>query len=83
MRLEDWLQQHQKTQAWLAERVCVDQATISRLIAREGKKQVRKPSWDLAGRIRIATDGAVTELDWADIEPDPEPAHAHPQDTCA
>lgn len=66
VRLDDWLRREGKTQEWLAGRVGVDQTTISRLCWRAGKRQVRKPSWELAAKIKAETGGAVTEADWSD-----------------
>lgn len=66
MKLSAWLRERGRTQEWLAEQVGVNPATISRLAGGSDRKQTRKPSWELAARIRAATGGEVTELDWAE-----------------
>ena len=63
VRLEAWLKRERKTQGWLAEQVGCTQSHISRLVPRPGKKQMRRPSLDLAARIRCVTGGEVTEWD--------------------
>lgn len=68
MKLQDWLSATGTTQAALAELVGVEQASISRLIPGPGKKQVRKPSLDLAERILEATGGEVTPNDFVGPE---------------
>lgn len=50
----------------MAERVGVDQTTISRLIDKDGKKHVRRPSLGLAARIMSVTAGQVTANDFLD-----------------
>lgn len=69
MKLADWLRREHKTGAELAERIGVDVTTINRLIPKEGKKQIRKPSFDLAAAISIATNGEVTPNDFLDELP--------------
>ncbi len=64
MELGAWLQQHGVTQEDLAERLGVDQSTISRLIHRPGKRQVREPSLELAVLIEKETGGAVKPSDF-------------------
>ena len=75
MKLEDWLKANHVTQADFAAAVGVDQATISRLIPAEGKRQRRRPSFDLVEKIMRATDGAVTANDFmTDALGEPPPA---------
>lgn len=69
MQLADWLKKQRMTGAELAQRLNVDDATINRLIPREGKKQVRKPSLSLAEKIFAATGGEVTPNDFMEREP--------------
>lgn len=66
MRLEDYLERHHLSGTEFAKIVGVDDATINRLIPREGKKQVRKPGWELISKIAKATNGQVTANDFMD-----------------
>lgn len=66
MKLKDWLRSNKVSQADFAQTVEVDQATISRLIPEEGKRQRRSPSLDLVARIERATGGEVTARDFID-----------------
>lgn len=66
MKLGDWLHAKKMTYGAFATLVGVDESHVSRLVAKDGKKQVRKPSFDLASRICAATDGAVTANDFLD-----------------
>lgn len=68
-QLADWLKAKGLTGSDLARLVGCDDATINRLIPKKGKKQVRKPSLDLAEKICEATDGEVTPNDFMDAGP--------------
>jgi hypothetical protein len=64
MRLEAWLTEQQKTPTELANELRVDVSTITRLIPEAGKKQIRRPGWDLIAKIKAATGGKVTADDF-------------------
>jgi hypothetical protein len=64
MRLESWLAEQQKTPTELANELGVDVSTITRLIPDSGKKQIRRPGWDLIAKIKVATGGKVTADDF-------------------
>lgn len=64
MRLADYLEKSGKTGSDLALECGVDDATINRLIPKVGKKQFRKPSFDLIEKIARATDNQVTADDF-------------------
>lgn len=70
MKLGAWLDWKGITAEAFAARIGCDTSTITRLIPRDGKKQVRMPSMGLANRIAEATEHQVTANDFA--EPDPE-----------
>jgi transcriptional regulator with XRE-family HTH domain len=59
MRLSDWMSKHEVDDEELASRVGSDRSTISRI--RRGK---RRPSWDLAEKIKASTGNAVTPDDY-------------------
>ena len=59
MTLHEWLKQEQRTDAWLAERVCRHRATITKI--RSGKL---KPSIEVAAKIQQLTRNAVTAVDY-------------------
>jgi transcriptional regulator with XRE-family HTH domain len=59
MRLAEWMDSNGVTDASLGERLGVDRTTISRI--RCGRN---KPSWDLAAKIKEASDGSVTPDDF-------------------
>lgn len=69
MQLVDWLKAHNMTGTDLANLLGVDDSTINRLIPKDGKKQMRRPSLDLAARISAATNGEVTANDFMDGVP--------------
>lgn len=64
MRLSDYLERHRMSGSEFAVRIGVSESTINRLIPRPGKKQLRRPSWDLIEKIAAATGGAVTADDF-------------------
>lgn len=66
MKLGDWLTANKMTYSAFASLVGIDESHVSRLVEKNGKKQVRKPSFDLASRISLATNGAVTANDFMD-----------------
>lgn len=66
MRLEEYLAKRGLTQEAFADCVGVSQGTISRLLPQDGRAPKRRPSWDLAAKIRTATSGEVTESDFVD-----------------
>ena len=68
MKLHDWLAEHDKTAAWLAERTGLSASYLSRLI--EGE---RSPSIETCAKIAEATGGAVTANDYM-----PEPKRKRP-----
>jgi len=74
MRLGDWLARERMSGTELARRLGVDDATVNRLIPRDGKKQVRRPSWDLVRRIHDVTEGAVTANDFMSEDQPPRDA---------
>lgn len=69
MQLVDWLKAHNMTGTDLANLIGVDDSTINRLIPKDGKKQKRRPSLDLAAKISAATNGEVTANDFMDGVP--------------
>lgn len=73
MKLGDWLRENHMTHEDFAAKVDVDHSTISRIIPRPGKKQTRKPSFELVSKIAKATDGQVTANDFVDGDDEDEP----------
>lgn len=69
MKLDEYLKTRNITQADFAEKVGVEQATISRLMPRDGEPAARKPSFDLMAKIAAATSGAVMPNDFMDDLP--------------
>jgi len=59
MRLSEWMQTHGHDDDAFGAAVGVDRATISRI-----RRGLNRPSWELAGRIKLATEGAVTADDF-------------------
>lgn len=76
MKLGDWLRENRMTHEDFADRVGCDHSTISRLIPRPGKKQVRKPSFVLAKKISEATNGEVTANDFVSGDDDDDEERA-------
>jgi transcriptional regulator with XRE-family HTH domain len=62
--LDQWLKEKRMTQAEFAARIGVDQSTITRIIPGDGKRQTRRPSFELQALIMRETDGAVTANDF-------------------
>jgi DNA-binding XRE family transcriptional regulator len=54
MKLSDWLELRQISDTDFASLVEADRGTISRI-----RRGVNRPSWELAARIKAATEGAV------------------------
>lgn len=70
MKLGDWIKKAGLTHEEMAERVGCDTSTITRLIPRAGKSQMRQPSFHLVARIKDATGGEVTANDFLpEVEP--------------
>jgi transcriptional regulator with XRE-family HTH domain len=69
MQLAAWLKKEGKTGTDLANEIGVDVSTINRLIPKPGKKQKRRPSLDLAAKIKAATGGEVTADDLMVVSP--------------
>lgn len=61
--LDAWLGQQGKNREWLAGKLDISEATISRLVS--GKQW---PSRELAAHIRRLTKGAVTPNDFLQLE---------------
>jgi DNA-binding XRE family transcriptional regulator len=53
--LSQWMEWRGLTDEQFAELVGVDRTAINRI-----KRGVNRPSWELAARIKVATEGAVT-----------------------
>ena len=66
MRLEAWLSAKNMSETEFARVIGVETSTITRMIPGEGKKQLRRPGWQLMLAIKDATNGAVTADDWLD-----------------
>lgn len=66
MRLIAYLEQKGMSGSDFARQLGVDDATVNRWLPGVGKKQVRKPGWDMLERISQVTDGAVTANDFMD-----------------
>lgn len=64
MKLGDWIKNAGLTHEELAQRVGCDTSTITRLIPRAGKSQLRRPSFELVARIKDVTGGEVTANDF-------------------
>jgi len=77
MKLAAWLKKEGKTGSDLARRIGRDGTTINRLIPKPGKKQTRKPSYELAADIAAATGGEVTLNDFMDEFPERDPAQGN------
>ena len=61
MKLKDYLTKKDLSQAQFSEMIGVSQSFVSQLVNGE-----RLPSLTIATKIRVATNGAVTESDWID-----------------
>ena len=59
MKLADWMTANSLDDDRVAEMVNADRATVSRI-----RREVNKPSWPLAARIKAASDGQVTAEDF-------------------
>lgn len=59
MQLSDWMAREGHDDERLGSLLGVDRATVNRL-----RRGVTKPSWDLAGRIKSLSGGAVTPDDF-------------------
>lgn len=64
MTLQDYLSAKHILASHFADRIGVSVSTITRLLPSDGKKQTRRPGWDLIEKIAAATDGAVTANDF-------------------
>ena len=74
MRLGDWMSERHMTAETLAGLMGVDESTVTRLIPKPGKKQIRKPGWELIKKIATVTNGAVTANDFMDATDDDDPS---------
>lgn len=79
MQLVKWMKAAGLTCEEMAQKVGCATSTISRLIPKSGKKQMRLPSLELAARIAAATSGQVTANDFVDgdVEPVTLPGRVH------
>lgn len=59
MKLADWMSQKSFDDDEVAALLGTDRATVSRI-----RREVNKPSWPLAAKIKAATDGSVTADDF-------------------
>lgn len=71
MTLAEWLDAHDKTDAWLATEIGLDRSFVTKL-----KNGTAEPSLRVAREIVRVTAGAVTPNDFLGIAARPEPAGA-------
>lgn len=63
MKLEAWLNWHEKTPAWFAEAIEVDVVSVRRYLLGS-----RRPGWDVMARIVKVTDGEVGPNDFLPVK---------------
>ena len=83
MKLRTWLDQNNKTIAWLAREAGLSIPYVWRLMPHDGNPPERTPSLKAAAAIAKATEGNVTANDFTPEEEKPSKKRARPKRAAA